>query len=197
MRVRKVLRILSSASGRTLSCTLGRRACTDSFFGGRRWDNTCSGLWHTEAKSALSAFEQICSMDGVSSGRYPSRPILVRTAWSLTRSAAPANPHQVLWRIHWTHSPDGGLWSATRRDLQFLCSVFLTFLPQTLCSTTVNSTTRLLCTYQLAVFLSCMQTSVLCHFSMDYVRLSHFSSVKLCHSNALVTGKTLVLFEES
>ena len=34
MRVRKVLRILSSASGRTLSCTLGRRACTDSFFGG-------------------------------------------------------------------------------------------------------------------------------------------------------------------
>src|SRR6218665_753585 len=76
MRARKFLRILSSATGRTLSCTLGRRACTDSFFGGRKSDNTWSGLWHTEAKSALSAFEQICLIDGASSGRYPSRSIL-------------------------------------------------------------------------------------------------------------------------
>lgn len=106
----------------------------------------------------------------------------------------------VLWRIHGAHSPDGNVWSATRRDLQFLSSLFLTFLPQTLCSTTVNGTTRLLRTYQsrhLAVFLSCMQTSVLCHFSMDYVRLSHFSSVKLFHFHVLVTDETLVFVEES
>src|SRR6218665_29842 len=91
-----------------------------------------------------------------------------------------------------------GMYGAQRAEI--FSYLFLTFLPQTLCSTTVNGTTRLLRTYQschFAVFLSCMQTSVLCHFSMDYVRLSHFSSVKLCHSNALVTGKTLVLFEES
>ena len=36
MRGRKVLRILSSASGRIQSCTLGRRACTDSFYGRKR-----------------------------------------------------------------------------------------------------------------------------------------------------------------
>src|SRR6218665_25110 len=35
MQVRKVLNILSSASGRTLSCTLGHRACTESFLGGK------------------------------------------------------------------------------------------------------------------------------------------------------------------
>jgi len=64
MQVRKVLRILSSASGRTLSCTLGHRACTDSFLGGKRWDLTWSRLWPTEAKTALFALEQICSMDG-------------------------------------------------------------------------------------------------------------------------------------
>src|SRR6218665_1130472 len=75
MRVRQVLRILSSASGRTLSCALGRRACTECFFGGKMSDNTWTGLRHrpTEAKGALSAFEQIYSMDGASSGRYPSR----------------------------------------------------------------------------------------------------------------------------
>src|SRR6218665_2789392 len=97
-------------------------------------------------------------------------------------------------------SPDGRIWSATRRDLQFLRSLFLTFLPQTSCSTTVNGTARLLCTYQsrhLAVFLSCMQTSVLCHLSKDFVREFWLLSVKLCHSHSLVTGKTLVFLEES
>jgi len=32
---------------------------------------------------------------------------------------------------------------------------------------------------------------------MDYVRLSHFSSVKICHSHVLVTDETLVFVEES
>ena len=35
MRARKVLRTMSPASGRTLSGALGRRACTDSFLGGK------------------------------------------------------------------------------------------------------------------------------------------------------------------
>src|SRR6218665_3610538 len=84
--------------------------------------------------------------------------------------------------------------------LEFFVSCILTFLPHTLCSTTVNGTTRLLRTHQsrhLADFLSCMQISVLCHFSMDYVRLSHFSSVNLFHSHVLVTDETLVFVEES
>src|SRR6218665_253749 len=63
MRVRKVLRILSFASGRTLSCWYYRSQGVHRLFL-RRHDvrqRVVRVVAH-EAKSALSVFEQICSM---------------------------------------------------------------------------------------------------------------------------------------
>jgi len=66
----------ASASWRSLSCALGQRKCSKSFFCGGiyQWTNTWSELCTIEVlKRALSALESSWLKDVVSSGLYPSR----------------------------------------------------------------------------------------------------------------------------
>ena len=66
MRIGKVLRIRSSAFGRTLSRTLGAGASTDCFLREKSETSRDQGCG-LPRQSALSALEQICWMGGVSS----------------------------------------------------------------------------------------------------------------------------------